>query len=202
MDEDLRPRLISRVAPHSPAGFSRPALTAALRRALYRAEVRLIAGAEERAYCPVSVTDDVPKRSAVPDPASPALRGKSRRSILLPPNQGMWGNVGKVGLLVRPRTLPAALQGSGGVRRPPVSGPKNWGDPDGRYRNTRSVSRGSVHSGRLLRVLHRARSQRARRGGPGTGASRLAGSGCGHNAGRHMADALHRHPRLPHAGTH
>src|SRR5260221_9276693 len=52
MDEDLRARLISQIAPHSPAGFSRAALTAALRRALHRAEVRSIAGAGERADLP------------------------------------------------------------------------------------------------------------------------------------------------------
>src|SRR5207244_10560492 len=38
-------------------------------------------------------------------------------------------------------------------------GSDDWDDPDDRYRNTRSLSRGSVHSRRLLRVLHRPPSR-------------------------------------------
>jgi hypothetical protein len=46
------------------------------------------------------------------------------------------------------------LQVNWRMRRPLVSD-QNWGDPDGRYRNTQSVSRRSFHSGGRLRVLHR-----------------------------------------------
>ena len=67
------------------------------------------------------------------------------------------GNVGQHRPLVTPRQrCRLHLQVSRRIRRPLVSGP-NWGGPDGRYRNTRSVSRRSVPSGRFLRVLHRAR---------------------------------------------
>src|SRR5229473_2455730 len=86
------------------------------------------------------------------------------------------------------------------LRRPLVSG-QNWGGPDGRYRNIRSVSRRSVYSGRLLRVLHRPRSQCPRGARPGICTSRVAGGCRAHNGRRNMVDALRRHARVYHAVT-
>src|SRR5258707_852688 len=86
------------------------------------------------------------------------------------------------------------------MRRPLVSD-QNWGDSDGRYWNTQSVSRRSFHSGGRLRVLHRPRSRRARGDRPRTCASCVAGCGRDHNGRRNMVDALRRHARLHHAHT-
>src|SRR5215471_9878102 len=71
--------------------------------------------------------------------------------------------------------------------------------PNDRYRNIRSLSRYSFHSGGRLCVLHSPRCRQARGGDPGTCASRVAGGGCDHNGRRNMVDALHRHARLHHA---
>src|SRR5437879_4448290 len=100
-----------------------------------------------------------------------------------------------------PVTLPAAFADKPAAVSPIGLWPRNWGDPDGRYRNTRSVSRRAVHSGRVCRVLHRPRSRRARGGGPETCASRVARGGRDHNGRRNMVDALRRHARLQHANT-
>src|SRR6266851_5088799 len=116
-------------------------------------------------------------------------------------NQVMRGMSANVGLQCAPMTWPAALAGEPAALSPAGLWFENWGVPDGRYRNTRSISRRSVYSGRLLRVLHRPRSQRARGGRPGTCAARLVGSGCDYNGRRNMVDALHRHARFRHADT-
>src|SRR5712691_7580489 len=100
-----------------------------------------------------------------------------------------------------PVTLPAAFADESADASPTGLWSENWGDPDGRYRNTRSVPRRSVHSDRLLRLLHRPRSRRAGGGRPGTCASRVAGGGRDHNGRRNMVDALRRHARLHHADT-
>jgi len=111
------------------------------------------------------------------------------------------GNVGQHRPLVTPRQrCRLHLQVSRRIRRPLVSGP-NWGGPDGRYRNTRSVSRRTVHSGRFLRIVHRPRSQWACRSCQGICAQRVAGGCRDHNGRRNMVDALRRHACLHHADT-
>ena len=75
------------------------------------------------------------------------------------------------------------------------------GRSNGRYRNIRSVSRRPVYSGRLRRVLHRPRSQCARKARAGICTSRVAGGCRAHNGRRNMVDALRRHARVYHADT-
>ena len=83
----------------------------------------------------------------------------------------------------------------------PLSLVRQLGQPDACYRNTRSVPRRSIHPGRLLRVLHRPRSGRARGSRPGAGPSPVAGRRRDHDGRRHMVDALRRHARVHRAGT-
>src|SRR5260221_14592674 len=87
------------------------------------------------------------------------------------------------------------LQVNWWMRRPLVSD-QNWGGPNGRYRNTQSVSRRSFHSGGRFRVLHRPRSRRARGGRPRSCASWLGGGGGGPNWGGEMGAAFFLRPPL------
>src|SRR5260370_37159271 len=112
------------------------------------------------------------------------LPAKCQRGILMLANLVIWGTSATVD------SSPVGLWS------------ENWGDPDGRYRNIQSVSRRSVHSGRLLRIIHRPRSRRARGGRAGTCASGVAGGRPDHNGSRNMVDALHRHARPRRADSH